>query len=218
MAAAKRPGRFITFEGGEGAGKSTQIRRLAGTLRASGLEALMTREPGGSLGAEAIRELVLNRPDLAFDPLAEALLFAASRADHVRKVIQPALGRGSFVLCDRFADSSIAYQGAGTELPLDVVTALRAIAVGSCEPDLTIILDLDPAAGAARIRARDGAGGADRFEAESLAFHQRVRAAFLKIAADNPLRCAVIDASLPPDQIASQIMQAVKARLKLDIA
>ena len=215
MPARAPAGRFITFEGGEGAGKTTQIKRLAAALRAGGQDVVITREPGGSPGGEAIRALVLNRPDLKYDPLAEALLFAAARADHVRKVIQPALARGAFVLCDRFADSSIAYQAGGTANPLEVVKQLQHIAVGTCWPDLTIILDLDPAAGSRRIRRRDGEDGADRFEAESLAFHARVRAAYLAIARAEPERCAVIDASQGEEAVSAGISSAAKARLGL---
>jgi dTMP kinase len=211
MSAAR--GRFVTLEGGEGAGKSTQLRLLAERLSATGIACLPTREPGGSPGAEAIRDLLLGPDSRRFDPLAEALLFGAARADHLAAAIRPALGAGRWVLCDRFADSTRAYQGAAGGLPVATITTLERLVVAETSPDLTFILDLDPALGLARAAARRGAGAADRFEGEQAEFHRRLREAFLAIAAAEPIRCAVIDATQPVDVIADTIWQVVRERL-----
>ncbi len=203
-------GRFITFEGGEGAGKSTQIRLLAARLDAVGIPSVQTREPGGSPGAEAIREVILaNRYPL--DPLAEILLFSAARADHVRHTIRPALARGEWVLCDRFVDSTRAYQGAGRTVEPAVIKRLEAIAIGPTRPDLTLVLDVEPATGLARAAHRRGASGAatDRFEQEALEFHARVRAEFLAIALASPKRHAVIPAGGNREQTAALIWAQV---------
>jgi len=210
------PGTFITFEGGEGAGKSTQVARLAATLRArSGRAVCVTREPGGSPRAEEIRAALLGGVAKPYGPFAEALLFSAARIDHLDRLIRPALRRGEIVLCDRFIDSTRAYQGAAGGLDPAVVIALERVVVGPTRPDLTLILDLPPEAGLARAAGR-GAGtgqGADRFEAESLDFHARLRDAFLAIARAEPERCAVIDAGRDPDSVEVAIRALVAARL-----
>lgn len=213
---AQARGAFITFEGGEGAGKSTQIGRLAATLRArSGRAVCVTREPGGSARAEEIRAALLDGIAKPYGPFAEALLFCAARIDHLDRLIRPALRRGETVLCDRFIDSTRAYQGAAGGLDPGVVAALERVVVGPTRPDLTLILDLPPETGLGRAAER-GAGtgrGADRFEAESLDFHTRLREAFLAIARAEPERCAVIDASQDPDSVETAIRGAVAARL-----
>ncbi|MEA1834576.1 dTMP kinase [Methylobacterium durans] len=213
--AASPPGRFITFEGGEGAGKSTQLGRLARTLReTAGRHVVTTREPGGTERAEAIRAALLSGVAKPYGPFAEALLFAAARIDHLDRLIRPALRNGEIVLCDRFADSTRAYQGAAGGVEAGTLLALERVAVGSTRPDLTLILDLPPEAGLARARARAAAGEApDRFEAEALAFHTRLREGFLAIAAAEPERCAVIDGAQSPEAVEAAIRAAVSARL-----
>ncbi|MCJ2128813.1 dTMP kinase [Methylobacterium sp. E-045] len=210
-----RSGAFITFEGGEGAGKSTQIGRLAARLRGrSSVPVVTTREPGGSAKAEAIREALLAGTVKRHGPFAEALLFSAARIDHLDTLIRPALARGETVLCDRFSDSTRAYQGAAGGLDSALLSTLERVVVGDMTPDLTLILDLDPAIGLARAKARAGEGeAADRFEAEALGFHTRLRQAFLTIAAEEPERCIVIDAGLSPDAVEAAIAAALAARL-----
>lgn len=207
-------GRFITFEGGEGVGKSTQLARLAAHLRACGLEVTTTREPGGTPRAEALRKVLLSGRIAPLGPLAEAALFAAARIDHVQNLIAPALARGAFVLCDRFADSTRAYQGARGGVDPQTLTLFERVAVGDLRPDLTIILDLPHEQGMARAAKRREATGlrADRFEAEDAAFHEGLRRAFLDIAEQEPERCCVIDASQPVDETARAIRQLVDAR------
>ncbi len=205
-------GRFITFEGGEGSGKSTQGRLLAERLAGAGITCRLTREPGGSPGAEAVRRLLLEERQ-PFHPLAESLLFAAARADHVKTLIEPALAAGEWVICDRFIDSTRAYQGAGRTVAASVIDQLETLAIGACRPDLTIILDLDPRLGLTRADARRGASGAaDRFEGETLAFHERIRAAFRAIAAAEPARCLLLDATADKaavsDRIAARVSDA----------
>ncbi|WP_132255236.1 dTMP kinase [Methylobacterium segetis] len=209
------PGRFITFEGGEGAGKSTQLGRLARTLReAAGRRVVTTREPGGTERAEAIRAALLAGAAKPYGPFAEALLFAAARIDHLDRLIRPALRAGEIVLCDRFADSTRAYQGAAGGVEASTLLALERVAVGGTRPDLTLILDLSPEAGLARARARAATGEApDRFEAEALAFHARLREGYLAIAAAEPERCVVIDAAREPEIVEAEIRAAVAARL-----
>lgn len=207
-------GRFITLEGGEGAGKSTQVRRLVAALAERGVSAVATREPGGSPRAEDIRAVLLAGSAERLAPLAETLLFAAARADHIAKTIRPALARSQWVICDRFADSTRAYQGALGGVDAETVAALERIAVGDTRPDLTLILDLPAETGLARAARRRGAGEVDRFEQESLAFHQTLRQAFLDIAAAEPRRCVVIDASGDEDQVAAGIMAAVAPLLR----
>jgi len=210
-------GLFITFEGGEGAGKSTQVARLAATLRArTGRPVVVTREPGGSAYAEEIRAALLAGAAKPYGPFAEALLFSAARLDHLDRLIRPALARGEIVICDRFSDSTRAYQGAAGGLDPSVLTALERVVVGPTRPDLTLILDLSPETGLARAAARGGEGrgeGKDRFESEALSFHARLRAAFLTIAAYEPGRCAVIDATADPDAVEAAIAATVAARL-----
>ena len=207
-------GIFITFEGGEGAGKSTQIRTLADSLREGGREVIVTREPGGSPGAEAVRHVLLSGAAEPFGPSMEALLFAAARSDHVEQVIRPAVERDAIVLCDRFMDSSRVYQGVTGDLDPAFMATLEKIAINGMVPDLTIILDLDPAEGLRRAAARRGHEGADRYEKETLDIHRRRRQAFLDIAAAEPDRCVVIDAARGPDDIAVDILHAVQALLE----
>ena len=201
-------GLFITFEGGEGAGKSTQIKRLAETLEARGLDVLVTREPGGSPGAEAVRHVLLSGAAESLGLKMEAMLFAAARSDHVEQVIRPAVTQGNIVLCDRFMDSSRVYQGKAEGMPEGFVEELERVTVNGMVPDLTLILDLDPEEGLRRAAAR-GTGPADRYEKESLALHKVRREGFLEIARQEPQRCRVIDAARDPDIVASHIMRAV---------
>jgi dTMP kinase len=204
-------GIFITFEGGEGAGKSTQIRRLAETLRAAGHEVVVTREPGGSPGAEAIRHLLLNGIAKPLGPEAETFMFAAARDDHVNMVIRPALERGAWVICDRFIDSTRVYQGALGNVDHRLIQALERLVVGDTMPALTIILDVPPEVGLARAQGRGEA--ADRFEAEHLEYHRLVREAFRELAEREPERCVVIDANHSADALAVRIWMLVSARL-----
>ena len=215
-------GRFITFEGGEGTGKSTQIRLLDAFLGRRGLETATTREPGGTPGAEAIRALLVAGDPDRWDAATEALLMTAARRDHAEKVIRPALQRGAWVLCDRFADSTMAYQGYAGGMPRDGLEALYRFALGTLVPDLTIILDLPADEGLKRARVRLGArpetrlGAETRFEDRALAFHEAVRDAFLDIARREPDRCVVIDAAGPVDGVAGKIAAAVEERLLPD--
>lgn len=206
-------GFFITFEGGEGAGKSTQITRLADKLVAAGYDVVVTREPGGSPGAEAVRHVLLSGAAEPFGPKMEALLFAAARSDHIEQVIRPAVERGAIVLCDRFLDSTRVYQGVTGGLDPEFVLALEEVSVDGTIPDMTLILDLDPALGLQRAQARRGEGVADRFEKETLAIHQRRREAYLAIAEAEPERCIVIDASGSAEQVEMVITAAVAAAL-----
>lgn len=208
-------GAFITFEGGEGAGKSTQIARLAEWLRADGSEVVVTREPGGSAGAEAVRHVLLSGAAEPLGPEMEAALFAAARADHVQEVIRPALQRGAVVLSDRFLDSTRVYQGGTGALSEQLLRALERVAIDDFSPDLTIILDIDPEEGLARAQARRGEGQADRFEKEALAVHGRRRRAFLAIAKAEPERCVVVDATGDADRVAAAVRRAVTRRLEL---
>jgi dTMP kinase len=198
------PGVFVAFEGGEGSGKSTQARLLADALRAIGHEVVLTREPGGSPLGGAIRSLLLDPASAGLSDRAEALLYAADRAEHVASVIEPALSRSAVVVTDRFVDSSLAYQGAGRPLGLDDVERLNDWATGGLRPDLTLILDLDPAEG-----LRRAGGSPDRLEAEPLAFHERVRAAYAVLAARDGTRYAVIDASRSAEAVAAAVLDAV---------
>lgn len=211
-----KKGRFITFEGGEGGGKSTQVALLAGALKGHGLETVLTREPGGVPGAEEIRALLVKGDVNRWTPLTEALLNYAGRVEHLAKSIHPAIGQGKWVLCDRFADSTMAYQGYGHQLGRAPIETLHALAVGDFRPDLTLILDIPPGAGLAR--ANDGTGGEDRYERMDLSFHERLREGFLDIARREPARCVVIDATLPLDAVAAAIRAAVRDRLGLRLA
>jgi len=201
------PGLFITFEGGEGSGKSTQIARLAARQRALGLDPLVTREPGGTALAEGIRALLLDS-SAAPGALPEALLMVAARADLVSAVIRPALAAGCNVLCDRYTDSTLAYQGAGRGLETGMLEGWNAVATGGLVPDLTFLFDLDPEIGLAR-RASAGAS-TNRLDRESLPFHQRVRARYLELAASNPNRWIVLDATASHDQLESRVWEAVE--------
>ena len=205
-------GRFISLEGGEGVGKSTQARRLADALRARGIDLLETREPGGSPGAEAIRDLLLQGEEERWTPEAEALLFAAARADHVARTICPALERGQWVLSDRFLDSSVAYQGGAGGLGPDRVRALHAFGSAGFLPDRTLILHLAPEAAATRARTRDG-GTADRIGARSPGYHAAVAAAFAEIAAAEPERVRHIDASGSAERVTERLLAALEGLL-----
>lgn len=206
-------GRFITFEGGEGSGKSTQIRKLAERLEAAHIPSLVTREPGGTPGAEALRHVVLSGMGKLIGSDLESLLFAAARDDHVHRVIAPALAAGTWVLCDRFADSTRVYQGILGEVDPRLLDALERVTIGNLKPDLTLVLDLPVEIGLGRADARRGAGDADRFEAEGVAFHQRLRETYRQIAQDNPERCALIDAAGAPEEVAERIWDTVRQRL-----
>jgi dTMP kinase len=212
--AATRRGFFITLEGGEGTGKSTQVSHLLRNLREAGMAAIATREPGGSPGAEILRKLLLSGRVAPLGPAAEAILFAAARIDHIDTTIAPALVAGTWVVSDRYADSTRAYQGARGQVDPRFFRALERITLGNVRPDLTLILDLPVVEGLARAAARRTAGEApDRFEREDLAFHQTLRGAFLSIAMAEPARCIVIDAAGSEDEVAQAIFEAVFNRL-----
>lgn len=204
-AAIVAPGRFITFEGGEGAGKSTQVRHLRAHLEQAGIRVIATREPGGSPRAEALRTALLSGRAAGLGAFGEAVLFGAARIDHIDTLIRPALAGGAWVVCDRFADSTRAYQGAAGKASPELIAALERVVVGPMKPDLTILLDLDPEAGLARAKARAGDAAADRFEGEKLAFHAALREAFLEIARREPGRVKVVDAALPEHEIADRV-------------
>ncbi len=201
-------GRFLSVEGGEGAGKSTQVRRLADALRARGLDVIVTREPGGSEGAEAIRHLLMQGDVQRWSAHTEALLFAAARADHVEKVIQPALGVGTWVISDRFVDSSRAYQGVAGGIDDAAVLALHGFGSRGLLPDRTLVLEVPPEIGAERASARDGAA-ADRFAARERRFHDDVAAAFRRFAVAEPDRVRLIDASGDVDTVSAAMLAAV---------
>ncbi|MBR1298491.1 dTMP kinase [Bradyrhizobium sp. AUGA SZCCT0042] len=206
-------GKFISFEGGEGSGKSTQIKKLADRLATAKLSAIVTREPGGSPGAEIIRHLVLSGMGKLLGPEAETLLFAAARDDHVRTVIQPALSQGIWVLCDRFSDSTRAYQGRLGQVSPAVLNAMQRVTIGDLKPDLTIILDIPVDVGLKRAAVRRGTGAPDRFEAEDVKFHQDLRDAYQQIAAEDPQRCALIDANADTDTVATHVWKALRDHL-----
>lgn len=203
-------GIFITLEGGEGGGKSTQAKRLAETLRQRGRDVVLTREPGGSPSAEALRPILLTGDAARWSPLAETLLMYAGRADHLEQTIRPALARGAVVICDRFADSTEAYQGAAGGTPPEVIAQLRAAVVATTEPALTLIFDLPVETGLARAHAR---GGEARFESKGTAYHERLRTAFLTIARRDAKRCRLIDASRDADAVFVQVLAAVNEAL-----
>lgn len=208
-------GLFISFEGGEGAGKSTQIRILAETLRSRGLEVVVTREPGGSPGAEAIRHVLLSGAAEAFGVRMEAMLFAAARNDHVEEVIRPALESGAVVLCDRFLDSSRVYQGTTGNLETDFIETLQRIAVDGTMPDLTLIFDIPAVDGLARARKRaDDGATPDRFEKEELETHEKRREAYLDIALNEPRRCRIVDARQPQDRVTEDVLSMVEPLLE----
>ncbi len=209
------PGRFITLEGGEGAGKSTQAARLADTLRAAGVEVVVSREPGGTPGAEAVRALLVEGDATRWSAAAEACLVNAARADHVERLIRPALEAGSWVICDRFVDSTLAYQGAGKGLADSVLRNLHHLSAADLWPDLTLILDLPEAEGLARAGARGGAG---RFERHDADFHARVAQGFRDLASAEPRRCRLIDAAGDADAVAARIWAEVRAMATIETA
>ena len=215
VAAKRAPGRgrFISFEGGEGSGKSTQIKKLAERLEAAKLRAIVTREPGGSPGAEGIRHLLLSGMGKLLGADAETLLFAAARDDHVRTVIQPALAQGTWVLCDRFSDSTRAYQRRLGKVAPGVLNAMQRVTIGDLKPDLTIILDIPVEVGMQRAAARRGKGVPDRFEAEDIQFHQDLREAYKQIAAEDSQRCVLIDANADADAVAAEVWKALRDHL-----
>lgn len=209
-------GRFITLEGGEGTGKSTQVTRLVAALRKAGKTTIATREPGGSAGAEEIRALLVSGDTSRWDAVTEALLHFAARRDHLRRTIWPAIEASEWVVSDRFADSTMAYQGYGYGLGREVVETLYKATVGSFGPDLTLVLDLPVDLGLERARGRGGYE--TRYEAFDIGFHTRVRQGFLEIAETEPKRCVVIDASRDPDEVAHAVRAAVQMRLGVELS
>ena len=206
-------GRFITFEGGEGSGKSTQVANLATRLRALGLDVVVSREPGGSVGAEAIRHVLLSGAAKPLGPHAEAILFAAARADHMRETIAPALARGAWVISDRFADSTRIYQGVLGNVDRRLIARLEKVTIGDLKPDLTIILDVPATQGQERVSKRRGTAAADRFEAEAFDFHKKLREAYLELAEHEPDRCVPVDASGDAQSVANAVWAVVNAHL-----
>jgi dTMP kinase len=208
-------GRFITFEGGEGAGKSTHAALLAQRLRTLGIGVVLTREPGGSPGAEIIRHVLLSGAAKPLGPDAEAILFAAARDDHVRHTIEPALARGRWVVCDRFSDSTRVYQGMVGKVDIKLITGLERITLGELKPDLTFVLDVPADVGMARANKRRGEAEADRFEGERQPqFHDKLRDAFRTLALSEPDRCVLIDACEPRAKVAEQIWKMANERLE----
>jgi dTMP kinase len=205
-------GRFITFEGIEGSGKSSQISLLADHLRANHRAVTLTREPGGTPIGDQVRKILLDSGNKALDPSAELLLYAASRAQHLKEVIRPALESGAIVLCDRFSDATLAYQGYGRGLDLDMIHALDRLVTAGMRPDLTVVLDVEAAVGLARARGRNSQQGLEaeaRFENEALAFHERVRQGYLTLAREAPDRMKIVDAALPPLRVQEKIREIV---------
>jgi len=200
-------GKFITFEGGEGAGKTTQAERLADSLNRNGYETLLTREPGGTFGAEAIRDLVLSGTHERWSGMTELLLMYAARVDHVEKLIEPALARGVWVISDRFSDSTLAYQGYARGVDMGPVHAVHAAVMGGFSPDLTVLFDIDPVLALKRVQTRGDE--LSRFDSESLEFHKTIRTAFLEIAKQAPQRIKTIDAAASRDEITTQILRVV---------
>jgi dTMP kinase len=207
-------GRFITFEGGEGTGKSTHAAMLAARLSTFGILAELTREPGGSPGAEIMRYILLSGAARPLGGNAEAVLFAAARDDHLNTRIRPALAKGQWVVCDRFADSTRIYQGVAGNVDSMAIRAMERIIVGDTKPDLTFILDVPAKEGMRRADQRRGEAGADRFEGEALTFHERLRDGFLTLAANEPNRCVLIDATTSKDEVAEQIWRVVIKKLE----
>ena len=205
-------GKFITLEGGEGSGKSTQVTALAAALRESGREVVETREPGGSPGAEAIRELLIHGDGARWDAVSETLLHFAARRDHLRATVWPALERGAWVISDRFADSTMAYQGYGQGLDRATIREIYDLTIGDFRPDLTFILDLPAEAGLERAAARKAGG--ERYEGMGLAFHERLREGFLAIAKAEPERCLVIDATADAAAVTARLLEALHSRLE----
>jgi len=211
-------GRFITFEGGEGTGKSTHAAMLAARLKSLGINVQLTREPGGSPGAEIMRYILLSGAVSSLGPNAEAVLFAAARDDHLNMLIRPALERGNWVVCDRFADSTRVYQGVAGNVDSRMIRAMERIVVGDTKPDLTLILDVPANEGMRRAAQRRGTAGADRFETESLAFHEKLRNGFFALASSEPDRCVLIDATLSKEEVGERIWRAVVNKLNPNIA
>jgi dTMP kinase len=212
-----RGGHFITLEGGEGAGKSTQVKRLAAALSARDIDVVQTREPGGTPGAENIRSLLVTGDPARWDAMTETLLHFAARRAHVEKTVKPALARGAWVISDRFADSTMAYQGYAGSVGRETVAELHRLVLGDFAPDLTLVLDIPVETGLARAKARmSGSSQAeDRYERMGLAFHESLRAAFHDIAAREPERCRLVDAGGNPDQVAAALWHAVATRFNL---
>ena len=224
VASRTQPGKFITFEGLDGCGKSTQLKRLAEVLSAESVPVLVTREPGGTPTGEKIRQLLLDTNTASLSPMAELALMFAARTQHIAEVVEPALARGQVVLCDRFTDSTEAYQGGGRKLGSEIVLALHRILCGDLQPDLTILMESDVAASVDRARRRNKAqagkddsatGNENRFEQESRAFFGRVRSAYLAIAAREPQRVVVVDARGTPEETHRRIVEVVGRKLKL---
>ncbi|HAT86380.1 MAG TPA: dTMP kinase [Rhizobiales bacterium] len=212
-------GKFITFEGGEGVGKTTQIRLLSKRLNAAGIETIHSREPGGSAGAEAVRHVLLSgmAENMGMSPAGEAILFAAARADHVDTTIRPALEKDTWVLCDRFMDSTRVYQGESDNVPSELIDSLEKLAIDGMVPDLTFILDLRAEIGLARAhKRRPDSEEADRFERETVSVHEKRRQAFLKLAQRDPKRCKIIDASQSEEEIAFDIWTIIERELLAD--
>ena len=206
-------GHFITFEGGEGSGKSTHAATLAQRLKSLGIEVVLTREPGGSAGAEIIRHILLSGVAKPLGAETETILFAAARDDHVRHTILPALEAGKWVICDRFIDSTRVYQGALGRVDPRLIRSLERVTVGPARPELTFILDVPATVGLARAKTRRGSGKADRFESEGIKFHEALRQAYRDLAAKEPKRCIVVDGRPPRDVVAERIWVAVEQRL-----
>jgi len=211
-------GRFITFEGGEGSGKSTHAAALAERLAALGIEVVRTREPGGSAGAEIIRHVLLSGIAKPLGAETETILFAAARDDHVRTTIRPALLAGKWVICDRFIDSTRVYQGVLGKVDAKLIRGLERVTVGAAMPDLTFLLDVPANVGLARAKSRRGKGATDRFEAEGIEFHEALRKAYLALAEKEPKRCVVIDGRAPRDVVKERIWTTVEQRLHPGLA
>jgi dTMP kinase len=207
-------GRFITFEGGDGSGKSTHAAMLAQRLKSLGLDVVLTREPGGSAGAEIIRHILLSGIAKPLGAETEAILFAAARDDHVRSTIYPAVTSGKWVICDRFIDSTRVYQGALGHVDPQLIRSLERVTVGSAMPDLTFILDVPANVGLARATQRRGKEATDRFEAEGLEFHENLRKAYRALAEREPRRCIIVDGRPPRDVVAERIWATVRERLQ----
>jgi dTMP kinase len=211
-------GMFITFEGIEGSGKSTQIALLANYLTAKGVRYVLTREPGGTPIGDQVRKILLDPMNRSLDPAAELLLYAASRAQHLREVILPALANNTAVLCDRFSDATLAYQGYGRGLDIGTIRSLDRIVTAGMRPDLTILFDIEAASGIARARGRNNSRGLEaeaRFENEELAFHERVRQGYLTLVRQEPDRIRIVDASPPAEVVQAKVRQVVEERLRI---
>jgi len=215
MSQSLTPGRFITFEGIEGSGKTTQIQMLSNQLEERGIDHLLTREPGGTPIGDQIRRLVLDPGNVDMTPICDLLLYAAARAQHIEQVIRPALGAGRLVLCDRFKDATFAYQGYGRGIRLDLIDALHDLETLALRPDLTLLFDIDASRALERARDRDSGGPHDetRFEQQDLEFHERVRAGYLELAQQEPGRFVVIDASGTIEEVHARVLAAIEEHL-----